>query len=359
MKTLAFLLLLALPAAAAEKKAVPAVPDVDLLALDLEMARFLVKHVEANLDPEARVDELMNAVFAKKKGLGITYEDTGTKTAVETFRSRSGNCLSFTILFVALARHLGLNAYFREVEEVMSWNRRGDVVLRNHHMFVEVEIENGHMEVDFLPGAEKRYRTVRRADERRVLAHYYNNLGVEKLAAGDVELALPYFEKAVAVDPSFAYAWTNRGVAWRHLGDFERAERSHRRALEIEPGEPTAVTNLASLYLTAGRRDEAAPLLAQVDDYLRRNPFHHFRLGAKALRDGDAEGAIRHFKVAIRRLPEEPEFHEALARALAATGDLVKARESFEKALELTPGEEQRKRLREELRRIPASGDPP
>lgn len=356
MRTLAFLLLLALPAAAAEKKAVPPVPDVDLLALNLEMARFLVRHVEANLDPEARVDELMNAVFAKKKGLGITYEDTGTKTAIETFKSRSGNCLSFTILFVALARHLGLNAYFREVEEVMSWNRRGDVVLRNHHMFVEVEIENGHMDVDFLPGAEKRYHRVRRVDERRVLAHYYNNLGVEKLAAGHPELALPYFEKAVAVDPSFAYGWTNWGVAWRHLGEFERAEKSHLRALEIEPGEPTAVTNLASLYLATGRREEAEPLLAQVDDYLRHNPFHQFRLGSKALHEGDAEAAIRHFKVAIRRLPEEAEFHEALARALAATGDLVKARESFERALELTEGEAQKKRLREELRTLARPG---
>ncbi len=163
---------------------------------------------------------------------------------------------------------------------------------------------------------------------------------------------MPYFDKALAVDPRFAHAWTNRGVAWRRLGDFEEAERSHLRALEIEAGEPTALTNLASLYLAAGRRDEAAPLLARVDDHLRRNPFHHFRLGSKALRGGDAEAAVRHLRVAIRRLPEEAEFHEALSRALAAKGDLVKARESLERALQLAAGEEQRKRLREELRRL-------
>ncbi len=342
------LLLSALAAAAVEKKAAPAVDDVDLLQLDMKMARFLVKHVSSRMDPKTRAHDLMDAVFSEK-GLGITYEDMGTKTAVETFKSRSGNCLSFTVLFVAMARHLGLDAYFLEVGEVMSWDRRGDIVLRNHHMLVEIEIENGSMNVDFLPGGEKRYRKARRVGDRRVLAHYYNNVGAEILTTGDDELARAYFERALEVDPKFAHAWTNLGVAWRHLGDFERAEQSYLEALEIDGDESTAITNLASLYIATGRRDEAEPLLERVNAHLRSNPFHHYRLGAKALSSGDAAAAVRRFRDAIRRQGEEGEFHAALARALAETGDVAKARTSLERALELAESEEQRQHWQAQL----------
>lgn len=346
---LILLVLLSAPAAAAEKRPELPATDVDLLALDLSMARFLVKYVRANLDPEARAQALIDAILDKNK-LGITYDDVGTKTAAQTFRSRSGNCLSFTVLFVAMARHLGLSAYFQEVGEVMSWDRRGDIILRNHHMLAEVEVENGHMEVDFLPGGEKRYRRLRRVSEERVVAHYYNNLGVENLAKGDAETSLAYFEKAVAADASFAHAWTNLGVAHRHLGDFERAEESHLKALEVDPDEATAMTNLASLYLAAGRRDEAEPLLEKVESHLNRNPFHHFTQGTNAAKSGDPAAAVRHFREAIRRHPQEaPEFHAALGEALAEAGEVDKARQSLEKALRLAEDGNLRRRVRNRL----------
>lgn len=349
MRAMALVLFLSSAAGAAEKRSLPTASDeVDLLRLDLPMARFLVKNVASKLDPEARAQALIDAILDKKK-LGISYDDRGTKTAAETFRSRSGNCLSFTVLFVAMARHLGLNAYFEEVGEVMSWDRRGDLILRNHHMLAEVEVENGHMQVDFLPGGEKRYRELRRVGESRVLAHYYNNLGVEHLADGDAEKALAYFEQSVAADDTFSHAWTNLGVAYRHLGDFERAEASHLRALEAEADEPTALTNLASLYLAEGRREEAQPILAKVEGHLRRNPYHHFTLGTNAARLGDSAAAVRHFREAIRRLPDEPEFHAALADALAKTGELDKARQSLEKALSLAEDGDLKRRIRSRL----------
>jgi Flp pilus assembly protein TadD len=324
------------------------VPEVDILELDLEMARFLVEHVKPNQAPRELLGALMTAVFGKR-GLDIIYENTGTKTAIETFRSRSGNCLSFTILFIAMARHLGLNAYFQEVGEVISWDRRGDVVLLNQHMFVEVEMENAKVRVDFLPGAEKRYRLIRRISDRRAQAHYYNNLGVETLAAGDTALARAYFLKALEADERFSNAWTNLGVAYRLLGELELAEESHLRAMEIDPNGPTAITNLASLYLASGRQEQAEPLLRKVDDHLQRNPYHHFRLGRNAAYGGETSTAIRHFKEAIRRMPEEAEFHAALAEAYLQAGDRAGAEASLRRALELSEEEPRRKELQDRL----------
>ncbi len=327
--------------------------DVDILALNPEMARFLVRRVSSRQAPKAQVLALIDAVFGKK-GLDITYESTATRTAIETFEAKNGNCLSFTILFVAMARHLGLDAYFEEVDQVISWDRRGEVVVRNLHMVVEVEYENGHHLVDFLPEAEKRYRSVKRISDTRALAHYHNNLGVDALASGDVERALAAFSRALEVDKRFGYAWTNLGVAQRRAGDLEAAEHSHQRALELDRNEPAALTNLASLYLAQGFTDRAAPLKRQVDAHLDRNPFHHYRQGLASARSGDLGEAIRRFRDAARRMPEESEFHAALGEALARSGDPEKARKSLEKALDLAEDADEKERLRGELAALQA-----
>ncbi len=338
--------LLASPAPATRKSAISR--DVDILELSPEMARFLVRRVSTRQSPEAQVDALLDAVFGKK-GLDITYDSTATRTAIETFKAKDGNCLSFTILFVAMARHLGLDAYFEEVDQVISWDRRGEVVVRNLHMVVEVEFANGYQIVDFLPEAEKRYRSIKRISDTRALAHFHNNIGVDALASGDTDQALRSFSNALAADREFGYAWTNLGVAQRRAGDIEAAEESHLKALSIDRNEPAALANLASLYLAQGFADKAAPLQLRVESHLDRNPFHHYRQGLASVRGGDLDTAIRQLREATRRMPEESTFHAALGDALVRSGDPGKARKSLEKALELAEDAQEKKRLKAEL----------
>src|SRR5438270_2778556 len=51
-----------------------------------------------------RVNQVNEFIF---DGLQLQYALAPTKNAVETFRTRSGNCLSFVNLFVGVARELG------------------------------------------------------------------------------------------------------------------------------------------------------------------------------------------------------------------------------------------------------------
>ena len=245
-------------------------------------------------------------------------------------------------MFVAMARHLGLNAYFREVDEVTSWDQRGNVVVTGRHMYAEVEADNGLTQVDFLPGTGKVYRSTRRIRTPRVYAHFYSNLGVERLTAGRPLEAVALFERALDNDARFSQALVNLGVAYRRLGDAARAEESFLRALEVDPGEMAAATNLAALYLGRGRQAEAEPWLERVGGYLRRNPFHHFRLGLRAARREDPEAAIGHIREAIRRRSGEALFHLELARVQERIGRHEEARASLRRALALANEEERR-----------------
>jgi Flp pilus assembly protein TadD len=318
--------------------------ELDILALSPEMGRFLARRIRPGQVRQLRLNALLDVIFGED-GLKITYGNSRTRTAIETFEERSGNCLSFTLMFVSMARHLGLRAYFREVDEVTSWDQRGDVVVTERHMFAEVEADNGLVQVDFLPPGAKVYRSTRRVDTYRVYAHYYSNLGVETLTAGETADSIKLFEKALQYDPGFSQALVNMGVALRRNGEPVRAEESFLLALEVDSGEMAAVSNLAALYLGQGRAAEAAPLLDRVAGHLRRNPFHHFKMGLRASRDEQWEAAIGHVREAIRRRPEEALFHVELAQLQIRIGREAPARSSLERALDLAEDSEERQRI--------------
>ncbi len=328
------------PAAGSKETAEP-----DILALSPEMGRYMARRIRPGQVRQLRLRALLDAIFGKD-GLDITYGNSRTRTAIETFEERSGNCLSFTLMFVSMARHLGLNAYFREVDEVTSWDQRGDVLVTERHMYAEVEADNSTVQVDFLPAGSKIYRSTRRIGTPRVYAHFYSNLGVERLTEGELGTAIELFEKALQHDSGFSQALVNLGVALRRSGQPERAEESFRLALAADPREMAAASNLASLYLAQGRREEAAPLLERIAGHLRRNPFHHFRQGLRAGREAQWEVALDHLREAIRRRPEEALFHAELARLQVRLGREEQARSSLERALKLADSDEERGRVR-------------
>ena len=166
------------------------------------------------------------------------------------------------------------------------------------------------------------------------------------MIAGRPAEAIALFERALQNDPGFSQALVNMGVALRHRDEPQRAEESFLMALEIDPREMAAVSNLAALYLGQGRQAEAAPLLERVAGHLRRNPFHHFKQGMRASREEEWAAAIGHVREAIRRRPQEALFHVELAQLQLRVGREPRARSSLERALGLAEGDMERQRIR-------------
>jgi len=323
----------------------------EILTLSPEMERFVDSRVVGKDDPNGVLKSLIDAVFGPS-GLAIEYGNTRTKTPVEVFETRSGNCLSFTMLFVTMARYLGMEARFNEVAEILTWDRRGEFVVNNRHMFAEVEIENSRLRVDFLPGERKRYHLVQRISDRRALAHYYNNLGAEAVEANSLDEALAYFAEALRMDESLSLAWVNQGVALRRSGDLVGAEASYRRALEVDPSETTAATNLAALLELLGRSGEAEHFRRIVKAHQQRNPIYHYRLGLEKATLGDLQEAAQHLRVAIRRDSEDPEFHAALSAIYTRLDRSRKADQSLKRALALCASDAERDSIRLRLEEL-------
>ncbi len=55
------------------------------------------------------------------------------------------------------------------------------------------------------------------------------------LDKGKYDDAIADYEKAIALDPKYALAYTNRGVAYYRKGAFDRAIADHSKAIALEP----------------------------------------------------------------------------------------------------------------------------
>jgi|GEM_PF-3420617 len=156
--------------------------------------------------------------------------------------------------------------------------------------------------------------------------------GEQRLAVGDAETALAFFDRALRIDARSARAWTGRSAALTKRGRTGEALGCLDRALSSQPGYPRALVQKAELLLKAGLRAEA---LACYDEAVASEPDvpQVWIQRAQMLEDA-------------RRLPEAvASYDRALALAdvpavwarrgelLVAIGAMDGARTSFERAV--------------------------
>jgi tetratricopeptide (TPR) repeat protein len=279
-----------------------------------------------------RVNQVNDMIF---DGLQLQYLLAPTKNAVETYRTRSGNCLSFVNLFVGLGRELGLSPYYVEVTDLQKWNHRDGMVVSQGHIVAGLYIDGVLRPFDFLPYRQKAYKAFNPIDDLTAAAHYYNNLGAEALLGGDLPRAQALLTTASGIAPRFDKAINNLGVVQARSGAPEKALETYRRGLEIKPDDSTLQVNMARALQELGRADEATALLAKVEAGNTSNPFFFVYEGEVALAKGENDKALDYMVRALRLDSELPEIHLGLVKVYLALGDLEKARHYLGRALKL------------------------
>ncbi|MCU0989914.1 MAG: transglutaminase-like domain-containing protein, partial [Xanthomonadales bacterium] len=152
----------------------PDVSRADLLTVTPEMSEFLDAYISPEQKQGFRLKRLLYAIMGEGT-FELVYDEI-TRTAAETFRDQRGNCLSFTNMFVAMARHVGLDASYQEVEVPAEWSLSGQAFLLSQHVNVFLQLSHGETRiVDFnILDFNTAYGRRVIADER-ARAHYYNN----------------------------------------------------------------------------------------------------------------------------------------------------------------------------------------
>ena len=314
------------------------IAEGEVLALSPDMESFLDRHVDRGADHKVRLRQLARAII-DAGDFGLVYDDT-THTAAETFRLRRGNCLSFSNMFVAMARRLGLDVFFQEVDVPPDWTAEQDAFVLNRHVNVVVDLgTRGDHVVDFSSDDFRSSYDRRTITDQRALAHFDNNLGVERLLAGDVAGALAHLRRALAHDRRFSPAWTNLGTLYQRNGLPAHAEACYFEALKADRWDHVAMSNLARLYERRGDSERAAAYRDRVVHHRNRNPYYRYHVARQAYRSRDFDAAIRHLKYAVHRRPTEDRFCHLLGLTYLQLGDRSAARRWLTRAAEAAPNE--------------------
>lgn len=290
--------------------------------LNDKMKRWVLQSVPKFGSDGERLNFLLVGLLSDRR-LGITYEAGYTGTAEEVFESRKANCLSFSHLFVGMAREAGLAAYYLRVGDIESYEQQGDLVIVSGHITAGYGEPTNRKVLEFNLGPELDY-DYRRADpisDISAIGLYYTNRAAELIQLGELDKALAATERALELDTELAVAWVNRGVALRRMGRWEEAEISYRKALDHRPNFVPAYHDLEMVLRLQGRFDEAQQVAARIERLGTRNPFHLLRLGDDSLGRGRTGDARVYYRRALRLLRESPEPYAALGLASLMSGD--------------------------------------
>ncbi len=142
------------------------------------------------------------------------------------------------------------------------------------------------------------------------LGHLYQQLEL----SGKAEAA---FEKAVAIDGSFARAHASLGNVLFGQKSYEEAAVAYRRAIEFNPRDHSSLNNLAWVYAVQGiRLDDGIRLSRRSLRLSPDRPTYLDTLAELHFRRGEPEQALRVIRYAIALNPEDPELREHLRRQL-------------------------------------------
>lgn len=278
----------------------------------------------------SQLNALQLALFRDDQ-FSFSYDENLTLTADQAFALRRGNCMSFTAMFVALSRSLGIPASLVSVRRSPEIEKTDGLVVVNRHVVAGHRAADGLHLYDFYVTSSAPYIHQRIIDDVLATAMYHTNLGGEAIRKGDLAEARRHLEIATALAPEWAPAWVNLGVATARTGDFDGALEAYRKALEVEPESSSALTNMSYLYRNLGLHEEAERALAAAARNTS-NPFTLIAMADVELVRGNLDEARRYLRKARWWYRDEPEVYEALARLAEHEGDPDKALQYAERA---------------------------
>jgi tetratricopeptide (TPR) repeat protein len=307
--------------------------------------RRVAEQIAGPGDDRERLKRLQS-VLLDRGSYAFEYDTVATFTASEAFATRRGNCVSFTNLFIAFGRAIGIPLQAALLFRKARSEREGDLVMLFNHMVAVHPKGRYHTVYDFYMTRDDTQVDLRLVDDLAVAAISASNRGVESLRQGDLESARNLLERATKLDPTLPDLQSNLGIVKWRQGDYDGALAVFRRGLDIDPHRPALLHNLAALYIEQGRMAEARAALAAANTS-EASAYLFVVQGDLEMAAGNPKGALKAYNRAHRETPTLVEALLGIARAERALGNAPAARRALRKADKLRPDDVQIRSLLE------------
>ena len=161
--------------------------------------------------------------------------------------------------------------------------------------------------------------------------------GAANLAIQNFDASVYSYKQIVKIDPNYAEAHNNIGVAMEGKGSLESAIDSYKQAVKIKPDYSEAHFNLGNVLHKKGSLDAALDSYSQAVKIKSNHAEAHHNIGVIMLKKYAFGEAIESYKQAVKIKPNYAEAYNNMGSALEGNGDIGAAIESCKHALRIKP----------------------
>ena len=142
-----------------------------------------------------------------------------------------------------------------------------------------------------------------------------------------------------------------RGIAYERLKEWEKAEPSFQKALELSPAQPEVLNYLGYSWIDQGiNLDQGMELIRKAVELSPRSGFIVDSLGWAHYRLGQYEDAVRELERAVSIMPQDPTINDHLGDAYWKVGRKLEATFQWKIALAGKPEIENPEKVKAKLR---------
>lgn len=165
---------------------------------------------------------------------------------------------------------------------------------------------------------------------RRAVAERLYSRGLANLSSDDFAKALPFFEQAVAIDPTYAEAWYQVGFCYGMLGKHEESVKASLKAAQLRPEWPETHINIGASSYSLGDYKQAAESYKAAARLDQTNAETQMALGLSLGKLGRTSEEILAYKRAVTAKPDFANAIELLGLAYFKQKQYGNAIETFE-----------------------------
>ena len=168
-------------------------------------------------------------------------------------------------------------------------------------------------------------------------------LGNAEFDRGRAMDSLPFYRRAIELDPNFAWVYARMGTVYANAGELETAKEYTRKAYELKD----RVSEREKLYITehyyetvTGELHKEIENLELYERTYPSDPIPGNNLGIAYEQIGEVEKAAEVARHSVRADPNSASAYSTLAYAYAALGRRDEARQTIDQALKQFPNSE-------------------
>lgn len=159
-------------------------------------------------------------------------------------------------------------------------------------------------------------------------------MGVICLMKDDYDRAIPYFDKAIKINPYFVEAWFNKGAAHQKRVDLGETIRAYQKVVEL--GDPSDdFAGHAKDFIRGLEKDIREDKSLSLDDFLKAGDI--FNEAFAAMERMEWKKALSGFKKVLAIDPRHTQSHGNLGICYAQLGQKQEALAALDEALALDP----------------------